>query len=108
MIIRRLQYRGDRVPEVGDPTSETIPDQALTVRDIITRFTRGQIEIPPFETGDPDDIDDAVDYGDIVDAAEDFERGASLYSSLSDSVDYGQKDKDTSQQVAETSDSSSE
>lgn len=37
--------------------SETIPDQSLSVRDIITRYRRGSMELPPIETGDDDDID---------------------------------------------------
>lgn len=108
MKIRRLQYRGEYSPEVSNSHSETIPDQALTVRDIITRFTRGQIAIPPIETGDSDDIDDAVSYGDIVDASEAFERGASAFQSIQDSLKNGQENKDTSEQVAETSDMSAE
>lgn len=50
-------------------TDITIPDQSLSVRDILQRFTRGQIIIPPLETGDDDDIDsDTLDFFDPVDA----------------------------------------
>lgn len=103
MLIRRLQNRGDYSPEVLDPHSETIPDQALTVRDIITRFTRGQMELPPLETGEPDGIDDAESYDDIVDASEAFERGASVYQDIINSKQSqdGQKDKDSIEQDIE-------
>lgn len=50
-------------------TNFTIPDQSLSVRDILQRFTRGQITIPPIEEGDDDDIDSITnDFDDIVDA----------------------------------------
>ncbi|UPW41453.1 hypothetical protein [Dipodfec virus UA23Rod_1363] len=107
MKIRRLQYRGERFPEIGDSESETIPDQALTVRDIISRFTRGQIDIPPIETGESDDIDDAVSYDDIVDAAEDFNRVSSIVSSFNDSS-HGQENQGSSEQVASSVDMPSE
>lgn len=100
-------YRGERVPEIGNPESETIPDQALTVRDIITRFTRGQINIPPIETGDADDIDDAVRYDDIVDASEDFARGANYLQTLEE-IKNGQENKDTTEQAPQTPDLSVE
>lgn len=74
--------------------SETIPDQALTVRDIITRFTRGQISIPPIEQGDADDIESSVSYGDLVDAQSDFEQGVRAFQSLKN----GQENKDTPKQ----------
>ena len=35
--------------EDNDPVSDTIPDQSLSVRDIIHRYTRGQIEVPPID-----------------------------------------------------------
>lgn len=49
-------------------TTITIPDQSLTVREILTRFSRGQMSIPPIEEGDDDDIDSIVGFDDIVDA----------------------------------------
>lgn len=48
--------------------SETIPDQSLTVRDIMLRYTRGQITLPSVETGDDDDIDDLDMPDDVIDA----------------------------------------
>lgn len=85
-------YRGTYPPEVLDPVSETIPDQALTVRDIITRFSRGQMELPPLETGESDDIDSSDTFDDMVDASEAFERGAAAYNDMmSNSTTHGQE-----------------
>ncbi|WGL31349.1 hypothetical protein [Dipodfec virus UOA04_Rod_967] len=86
MDIHRLGHRIKDDAEFLFGESQTVPDQALTVRDIITRFRCGSISIPPVEEGDPDDIDSPdMRYDDIVDAAEDFERGASAYASLMES-----------------------
>lgn len=74
--------RGTYTPELLDPYSDTIPDQALTVRDIITRFSRGQMDLPPVETGDSDDIDNSDRFDDLVDASEAFERGVSTYTDI--------------------------
>lgn len=50
-------------------TQITVPDQSLSVRDILQRFTRGTISIPPLDTGEDDDIDSVVnDFDDFVDA----------------------------------------
>lgn len=50
-------------------TTITVPDQSLSVREILTRFSRGQISIPDIETGEDDDIDSSIDsYEDFVDA----------------------------------------
>lgn len=52
-------------------SSMTIPDQSLTVRDIIRRFTRGQMDIPPIDSGDDDDFNtEVVDFDDRLDAFE--------------------------------------
>ncbi len=48
--------------EDNDPVSDTIPDQSLSVRDIIHRYTRGQIEIPPVDQGEDQDIESLVQY----------------------------------------------
>lgn len=82
MKIRRLQYRVPAEPEINDAESQTIPDQALTVRQILTNFTRSGTPLPDFETGEPDDIDSDTSFGDIVDASEAFERGASVYNDI--------------------------
>ena len=59
--------------------SETVPDQSLTVREIISRFTRGQMVIPPIDTGDDDDIDSPLaDFEDPTDALEAMEYGNEL------------------------------
>lgn len=50
-------------------TKITIPDQSLSVREILQRFTRGTIDIPDIETGYDDDIDSGLnDFEDFVDA----------------------------------------
>lgn len=50
-------------------TTLTVPDQSLSVRDILTRFSRGQLTIPDLDTGNDDDIDaELSDFDDMVDA----------------------------------------
>lgn len=104
MKIRRLQYRVPAEPEINDAESQTIPDQALTVRQILTNFTRSGIPLPDYETGDPDDIDCDTSFGDIVDASESFERAASLYNDII--VNQDEMDKNKNKQVSEIDDSS--
>lgn len=83
MVISRLGHRKKGDSEFTFGQSQTVPDQALTVRDIITRFRCGTMEIPPYETGEPDDIDDPLShYDDLVDAFDDFERGVSAYRDM--------------------------
>lgn len=87
MVISRLGHRKASDSELMFGDSRTVPDQALTVRDIITRFRCGTMEIPPYETGDSDDIDAPLSqYDDIVDAFEDFERGVSAYGDIKSSM----------------------
>lgn len=51
-------------------TRITIPEQSLTVREILQRFSRGTMLPPDIDVGDDDDIDDDIEnsYEDIVDA----------------------------------------
>lgn len=57
--------------EISSQEDLTIPDQALTVEDIINNFSRGGMSIPPVEKGNDEDIDsDDFDFDDIVDAQE--------------------------------------
>lgn len=56
--------------EYVDPVSETIPDQSLSVREILTRYKRGDLSLSSPETGDDDDIDLDEDFDDLVDASE--------------------------------------
>lgn len=68
--------------------SETIPDQCLTVREILTQFTRSGRELPDIETGDDDDIDGYDDtYDDIVDA---FDARESSVDNLRQSVAFSE------------------
>lgn len=60
----------DNDVEYVDPVSETIPDQSLSVREILTRYKRGDISLPSVETGDDDDIDLDDDFDDLVDASD--------------------------------------
>lgn len=49
--------------------SMTVPDQSLSVRDILLSYSRGQTSLPPIETGDDESLDDDVyNYDDLVDA----------------------------------------
>lgn len=65
----------------------TIPDQSLSVRDILNNFTRGSLSIPPVDTSEDDDIllDDSFD--DLVDAFDCMESGSSLVDELSNAPD---------------------
>lgn len=61
--------------------SETIPDQSLSVRDILLRFTRGQMVVPPVETGDDSDIDE-IDYDDMISAQEQVNYGREVIAEM--------------------------
>ena len=69
MIITNF-FNPSKDHEVVDTSTEiTVPEQSLSVRDILTRFSRGQIEIPPIDYGEDDDINaDLSNYDDLVDA----------------------------------------
>ncbi len=60
----------DNDVEYVDPVSETIPDQSLSVREILTRYKRGDLSLSSLETGDDDDIDSDDDFDDLVDASD--------------------------------------
>lgn len=68
--------------EVTSPEVLTIPDQSLSVRDILHRFVRGQMDIPSIEQGDDDDIyfDDSFD--DLSDAFGSVSSGAELLDEM--------------------------
>lgn len=69
--------------EDNDPVSDTIPDQSLSVRDIIHRYTRGQIEIPPVDQGEDQDIEDSdMDFDSFDDAFESAHVDPSLFGNL--------------------------
>lgn len=69
--------------EVITDKSMTIPDQSLSVRDIIMRYRRGDMQLSPIETGDDDNIDgDDYEFEDMVDAQEYYERGMSVVDEL--------------------------
>lgn len=64
--------------ETVSEKSETIPDQSLSVKDIMLRYTRGTLNLPPVQTGDDDDIDVDTDFDDMIDAHQSFRNGVSL------------------------------
>lgn len=69
--------------EDNDPVSDTIPDQSLSVRDIIRRYTRGQIEVPPIDQGEDQDIEDSdMDFDSFDDAFESSHVDPSLFGNL--------------------------
>lgn len=69
--------------EDNDPVSDTIPDQSLSVRDIIHRYTRGQIEVPPIDQGEDQDIEDSdMDFDSFDDAFESAHVDPSLFGNL--------------------------
>ena len=68
----------DNDVEYVDPVSETIPDQSLSVREILTRYKRGDLSLSSPEIGDDDDIDSDEDFDDLVDASEALSDALSL------------------------------
>lgn len=69
--------------EDNDPVSDTIPDQSLSVRDIIHRYTRGQIDIPPVDQGEDQDIEDSdMDFDSFDDAFESAYVDSGLFDNL--------------------------
>lgn len=69
--------------EDNDPVSDTIPDQSLSVRDIIHRYTRGQIDIPPVDQGEDQDIEDSdMDFDSFDDAFESAYVDPGLFDNL--------------------------
>lgn len=60
-------------------TVHTIPDLSLSVRDILERFTRGQMELPSMDEGEDEDID-APDFNfdDPVDALDALQNGLNV------------------------------
>ena len=60
----------------------TIPDQSLSVRDILNNFTRGSLSIPPVDTSSDDDILSDDSFDDLVDAFDSMETGSALLDDL--------------------------
>lgn len=76
--------------DVVSSETETIPDQSLSVREILTRYTRDGMSLPQTPWPDESDIDAAGhdDFDDITDAAASLARGNAL-------VDEARRAKDT-------------
>lgn len=88
--------------EFSSGDSMTIPDQSLTVRDILLRYVRGQMTLPSDpDTSDDDDIDDYSrdSFDDFVDALDDFETGSLIVDNLRQS----QQSSDDSETVDSSS-----
>lgn len=85
-----LSFYSDKVSDYDNNSvslpSETIPDQSLSVQDILMRYARGDISLSSRLDGDDDDIDLPSGYDDIVDASEDFE--SSMRNVMSDVRSY--------------------
>lgn len=66
--------------DVVSSETETIPDQSLSVREILTRYTRDGMSLPQSPWPDESDIDSAGhdDFDDITDAAASLARGNAL------------------------------
>lgn len=62
--------------------SETIPDQSLSVRDILLRFTRGSMPIPSIDSGDDDDINRPDDVSDMIEAQDQVLYGQKLLDEM--------------------------
>lgn len=108
MKIRSALHSQPSEHEVVDSVSLTVPDQSLSVRDIITRFTRGQITIPPVETGEPETFDDAHDFGDMVDVADAIRVGNETLTSIQNGKVIQNNNTQNSEVSPQTSDSARE
>lgn len=88
--------------EWNDGKSEVIPDMSLSVRDILTRFTRGQMELPPIETGDDETFDSPdVEFEDMVDAVSAVRDGRSIYDSFVAAKQRSESEKSQFDQTSE-------
>lgn len=85
-----LSFYSDKVSDFDNNSvtlpSETIPDQSLSVQDILLRYARGDISLASRLDGDDDDIDAPSGYDDMVDAADDYE--SSVRNVMSDVRSY--------------------
>lgn len=64
--------------------SVTVPDQSLSVRDILTRFRKGMLDVPPVISGPDADINDPVDrFDDLVDASQAIKSGINEIKKMS-------------------------
>ena len=95
--------------EVTSDEVLTIPDQSLSVRDILHRFTRGQMDVPPIEQGDDDDIYSDDSFDDLSDAFGSVSSGVELLDEMQAQASKRQ-DISTPQETSEASsgDSSTE
>lgn len=88
--------------EVTSDEVLTIPDQSLSVRDILHRFTRGQMDIPPIEQGDDDDIYSDDSFDDLSDAFGSVSSGVELLDEMQAQASKSQ-DISTPQETPEAS-----
>ncbi|UPW41764.1 hypothetical protein [Peromfec virus RodF7_14] len=79
-----------------DSESLTIPDMSLSVREILQRFTRGQMEVPDIETGEDEDFEDYNGFDDLSDAVDAYRHGAGTLAVLSQSEEPRQVDTESS------------
>lgn len=83
MYVRTFYNHVPMPPEHIEGKSETIPDQSLSVREIIDRYRLGYIDQLPVDEGEDEEIDRFDDdFEDLVDAQEAFNSGVDAYSSL--------------------------
>lgn len=64
-------------------TTITIPDQSLSVKEILMRFRRGQIDIPEIDYGPDEDIDSDESYDDISEALDSLNTSGEIIRSES-------------------------
>lgn len=87
MYVRTFYNHVPMPPEHIEGKSETIPDQSLSVREIIDRYRLGRIDNLPIDEGDDDDIDSyGEDFEDLVDANDAFADGVEIFSSSQEEV----------------------
>lgn len=107
MIIRSFFSPQVDHEKVDTKTVITVPEQSLTVRDILTRFSRGQMDIPPIDYGDDDDINAQLsDYDDLVDAHDDIANAQYNIDRLKESAQQAENNVEQSEtnNSAETAD----
>lgn len=88
--------------EVTSDEVLTVPDQSLSVRDILHRFTRGQMDVPPIEQGDDDDIYSDDSFDDLSDAFGSVSSGVELLDEMQAQASKRQ-DISTPQETSEAS-----
>lgn len=93
-------------PEVNTLPSETVPDQSLTVREILTRFVREPFSPIDFDMSEDDYMYEGHDPEmiDLTDADEVLRSSSSSFSYSSAQIPFPQEDENNESQAQERED----